>query len=226
MGAVVDSRSTQDVDVVAASIPRAVLKAARSVADSHQMPRNWVNDDVAGLVDADLPADAFQPLYTGRNLIVLGAKPEYLLGLKLMAGRSQDIADLVALADELGTLSADSMLAVCDEVFAESPSYPSERGFIETVCGDIAPVARKRRAGEGAEEGAAGPAAEGPCGYHAAMGGDPIRVAGWPVRRSAHRARPVRGRRLRRRVPAGRPVRDGADHDDLRRQMSACPSRS
>ena len=150
MGAVTGERATQDVDVIAARIPRAVLKAARTVADNHQMPHNWINNDVAGLVDADLPFDAFQPLYSGRNLLVLGAKPEYLLGLKLMAGRSQDVADLVALADDLGALSPAGMLAICDRVFAESPSYRSQRGFIQAVCDDIAPLARKRRAGQDA----------------------------------------------------------------------------
>ena len=148
MGAVTGDRATQDIDVVAARIPRAVLKAARLVADNHQMAHNWVNNDVAALVDADLPFDAFQPLYSGRNLLVLGAKPEYLLGLKLMAGRSQDIADLVTLAGELGAVSSADLLAICDRVFAASPTYASERPFVQAVCEDIAPLAQARQAGQ------------------------------------------------------------------------------
>ena len=48
------------------------------------MPEQWLNNDVADMVDVDLPFDAFAPVYTNRNLEVLAAKPEYLLALKLM----------------------------------------------------------------------------------------------------------------------------------------------
>ena len=94
MGAVFKDRTTQDVDVVTPTIPQAVRKAVRAVAKTHQMPAQWVNNDVADIVDVDLPFDAFQSIYSNKNLEVLAAKPEYLLALKLMSGRDKDIRDL------------------------------------------------------------------------------------------------------------------------------------
>ena len=138
MGAVFADRATQDVDVVTQTIPTAVREAVRAVAKAHQMPEQWLNNDVADMVDVDLPFDAFAPVYINRNLEVLAAKPEYLLALKLMAGRGKDLKDLVRLAEHVGATSSSELLAVWERVYATNPAYSTERGFVESVCVDIA----------------------------------------------------------------------------------------
>lgn len=147
MGAVFESRATQDIDVVTATIPKAVQKAARIVAKKHQIPDTWMNNEVAGIVDAELPFDAFQSIYSRENIELLGLKPEYLLALKLMSGRDKDVEDLVLLAEHVGATSSAEMIALCDRVYAETPGYGIERGFVQSVCEDIAPLVRSRLGG-------------------------------------------------------------------------------
>ena len=147
MGAVFKDRATQDVDVVTPTIPDAVRTAVRAVAESHQMPEQWLNNDVADMVDVDLPFDAFAPVYTNKNIEVLAAKPECLLALKLMAGRGKDLKDLVRLAEYVGATSSSELLAVWDQVYSTSLAYSIERGFVESVCADVTRLLRSHLSG-------------------------------------------------------------------------------
>ena len=147
MGAVFKDRATQDVDVVTPTIPKAVRKAIRAVAKAHQMPDQWVNNDAAGIMNVDLPFEAFQSIYSNTNIEVLAVKPEYLLGLKLMSGRDKDINDLVQLAEHVGATSSTALLAIYDHVYAASPAYSTQRGFVESVCVDIARLVQSHLSG-------------------------------------------------------------------------------
>ncbi len=147
MGALFDGRMTQDVDIVTAEIPPQVVEAAAEVARRHNIAANWINNQAAAFVEADLPPSAFDPIYEGRCLLVRGASPRILLALKLMSGRGRDIADIVELADVTGYHSRDALVSLCDEVFAETESYRFERDWIEAVCSDIGRLMSSRRAG-------------------------------------------------------------------------------
>lgn len=148
MAAIVDQRSTQDIDVVTAAIPKTALKAIRSVAKANGIPETWMNNQVEEFVDVELPAKAFQEVYSGRNIHLRGAKPEYMLGLKLMAGRAKDLLDIVLLAEVVGATSSDSLLAAYDEVYTGSPTHATQRVFVQSVCNDMAPIVRAHIAGQ------------------------------------------------------------------------------
>ncbi|MDE0701005.1 MAG: DUF6036 family nucleotidyltransferase [Acidimicrobiaceae bacterium] len=148
MGALFESRATQDVDVVSETIPKAVRKAARSVAKKHRIPDSWINNDAADIVNANLPFSAFQSIYSREHVEVLAPGPEHLLALKLMSGRDKDIGDLVMLAEHVGVSSPAEMLDICDRVYAHTPGYANERGFVESVCRDIAPIVQSHLAGK------------------------------------------------------------------------------
>lgn len=148
MGALFDGRMTQDVDVATAEIPPQVVHAASEVARRHNIAANWINNQAAEFVEADLPPSAFDPLYEGRCLLVRGASPEVLLALKLMSGRGRDIADIVDLAEATGSRGSNALMKLCDEVFADTESYQFERNWIESVCTDIGRLLNRRRAGE------------------------------------------------------------------------------
>lgn len=147
MGALFDGRMTQDVDVATAEIPPQVVDAAAEVARRHNIAANWVNNQAAAFVEADLPPSAFEPIYEGRCLLVRAASPRILLALKLMSGRGRDIADIVELADATGNRSRDALVGLCDEIFADTESYPFERDWIEAVCGDIDRLMSRRQSG-------------------------------------------------------------------------------
>lgn len=148
MGALFDDRMTQDVDVATAEIPSQVVQAAAEVARRRNIAANWINNQAASFVEAELPPSAFDPLYEGRCLLVRGANPRVLLALKLMSGRGRDIADIIELADATGSRSSDALVSLCDEVFADTASYQFERDWIEAVCTDIDRLLARRRSGE------------------------------------------------------------------------------
>lgn len=148
MGALFDGRMTQDVDVATAEIPPQVMQAASEVARRRNIAANWINNQAAGFVEAELPPSAFDPLYEGRCLLVRGASPRVLLALKLMSGRGRDIADIVDLAEATGSRGKDALVSLCDEVFSDTGSYQFERDWIESVCSDIGRLLNRRRAGE------------------------------------------------------------------------------
>lgn len=148
MGALFDGRMTQDVDVATAEIPAQVMQAASEVARRRNIAVNWINNQAAGFVEAELPPSAFDPLYEGRCLLVRGASPRVLLALKLMSGRGRDISDIVDLAEATGSRGKDALVSLCDEVFADTESYQFERDWIESVCADIGRLLNRRRAGE------------------------------------------------------------------------------
>lgn len=140
MGAVFNERTTQDIDLIDAGIPESVRKAVRLVAKRRRMSDQWLNNQVSEMVDVDLPFGAFQTIYSNRNLHVYGAKPEYLLALKLMSGRGKDIPDIILLGKEVGARSSASLLAAWDHVYDTSASYSVERGFVSSLCDDVAPL--------------------------------------------------------------------------------------
>lgn len=148
MAAIQDDRTTQDIDVVLSAIPEPVADAAKLVAERHGMSTSWMNNQVAALVDADLPPDAFSEVYAGRNLLVRGAKSKYLLALKTMAYRGKDIEDILFLAKTLGVSSASEMVGICNEVFTGTVSYLVHRQSIEMTCKEIEPLLREYLAGK------------------------------------------------------------------------------
>ncbi|MCY4515860.1 MAG: hypothetical protein OXB99_01325 [Acidimicrobiaceae bacterium] len=148
MGALFDGRMTQDVDVATAEIPPQVLEAASAVARRRNIAANWINNQAAGFVEAELPPSAFDPIYEGRCLLVRGASPRILLALKLMSGRGRDIADIIELADATGNRSTGALVSLCDQVFADTESYQFERDWVEAVCSDIGRLLSSRRSGD------------------------------------------------------------------------------
>ena len=147
MGAIFDARMTQDLDVASEGIRLEVMKAAQVVAKRHNMAENWINNQAAEFVDIDLPLDAFDILYAGQCLMVRGAKPEYLLAMKLMSGRGKDLPDILELAEATGAATAEALVSLCDRVYANTDSYSLERSWVESVSADVASLLGKRRSG-------------------------------------------------------------------------------
>lgn len=71
MAAIQDDRTTQDIDVVLSAIPEPVADAAKLVAERHGISTSWMNNQVAALVDADLPSEAFSEIYAGEVFLTL-----------------------------------------------------------------------------------------------------------------------------------------------------------
>ena len=156
IGSVLGDRLTQDVDIATESIPTPVLDAASTVAERHGMPDNWINNQAAEMIEADLPVDSFRTAYTGRCLLVRVARPETLLALKIMSGRGKDVHDILDLAHLTGVVYRDDLVRLCDEVFSNTPSYPLDRAWVENVSEDIHHLLAHKRSGASIGDRAAG----------------------------------------------------------------------
>ena len=51
------------------------------------------------------------------------------------------------LSEHVGATSSTGLLAICDRVYAAGPSYSTERGFVQSVCVDIARLVRSHLSG-------------------------------------------------------------------------------
>lgn len=97
--------STKDVDIIPLSFPdsmtpnkhtRAFRSAANAVAKKHQIRRDWMNDVVASFVpEPDMKQLRLWHEYSNLHIYVPSA--DYILALKLLAGRERDEDDIVAL---------------------------------------------------------------------------------------------------------------------------------
>jgi len=127
-----DLRLTQDVDV-ASALPAPVVAAAAEVAARHRMNRAWLNEQVREMIELKIPIERFLEVYRGRHLIVYGADDELLLALKLMAGRPQDIPDIVDLAKRTGSVTEEDLMGVWDETYRLTPGVSAQRHFVLSV---------------------------------------------------------------------------------------------
>jgi hypothetical protein len=98
-------KSTQDIDVVIATNDRgtyqAIQQAIALVAREKRLPPAWLNDDVTIVVDQVGKPKTPQHWRTFANLTVYVPELEYILALKLFAGRPQDDRDIQAIAQRL-----------------------------------------------------------------------------------------------------------------------------
>jgi hypothetical protein len=61
----------------------------------HDLPDDWLNDGVKGFLPGDDPQA--RPVFESEALRVDVASPRYLLAMKLLAAREQDVEDIVLL---------------------------------------------------------------------------------------------------------------------------------
>jgi hypothetical protein len=99
--------STKDVDIIPLDFPdtaqpnqatKIFRSAVNAVAKKYHMRRDWMNDVVASFVP-DLGAVTLWRAYG--NLQIYVPQAEYILALKLLAGREKDEDDIVALCERL-----------------------------------------------------------------------------------------------------------------------------
>ncbi len=93
--------STQDVDTFFLPDFTAIMKAAASVAEREGLPDGWLNSAAAGFTYSfkEEPPKKLWKKFPG--LHVYTASLDYILVTKIMASRSRDQSDILALAQKL-----------------------------------------------------------------------------------------------------------------------------
>lgn len=92
---VIQSRdATKDVDAYFAKDSERIRTAARKVAEREGLREDWLNDGIKGFFYGTPPQTVLAE-YPGLN--VYSVTPEYMIAMKSIAGRPEDVADLKAL---------------------------------------------------------------------------------------------------------------------------------
>lgn len=128
--------ATKDVDAI--FIPTGVIRdAAAQVADTLQLPVDWLNDGVKGFVSSRHETTAGNlPQFAHLRLTM--PVPEYLLAMKCMAarlggtsGEPSDVADIVFLIRHLRLASASTLLDVVAHYYPAAQIPVKTRYLVE-----------------------------------------------------------------------------------------------
>ena len=112
-------RSTRDIDARIDAGHGALIEAAHDIARERGLPKSWLNDQATSAIPRG-PDRRAQTLYESSHLVVTGASPEYLLAMKLEAGRDKDYDDIAYLLERLGIEASDEALAIHETVLPNS----------------------------------------------------------------------------------------------------------
>lgn len=107
-------RSTRDVDAVFEP-KETVRTAAAAVADRRGISRDWLNDAMKGYLPGPDP-DRRQAINLP-GLTVDVASPRYLLAMKLLAARENDIEDITSLYEACGFTTAAEGLDLVEATY-------------------------------------------------------------------------------------------------------------
>lgn len=115
-------RATRDIDVlVLRGDVHELRKAAKTVAQAHDLPDDWMNDAVKGFADI-LPPDFYHRLIPLElpvrylHVYALG-RPEQA-AMKIVALREQDLEDLEILLPSMSKADKETLLAIMRHVSA------------------------------------------------------------------------------------------------------------
>ncbi len=86
----------------------------RAVASNRQLPTAWLNDVIGDALRNNGPVPEGTLWRTYGMLEIYVPPKEYMLALKLLAGRPRDIADIQALSQQLAITSREQTQQVVD----------------------------------------------------------------------------------------------------------------
>ena len=131
-------RRTRDVDVVD-PLPEDVVAAVAAVAaETEGVSAHWLND--GAMVTRPTGAVPGKPavIYSGSILTVAAASAEYVLAMKVTAGRNVDRADLPVLFDAAGVPSLAEVYSLQRAAYPGVPVPFAARRVVEQAWSDHA----------------------------------------------------------------------------------------
>ena len=99
------------------------------------MPDDWLNDAVKGFLPGEDPRA--RPVFESDSLRVEVASPLYLLAMKLLAAREQDIDDIVFLYRLCGFTTASQGLDLVESLYPGQAISPRVQFLLEEKFGPI-----------------------------------------------------------------------------------------
>lgn len=137
-------RFTYDVDSITV-LPPAVVAAAEWVAEKHGLSSDWL-DDLAITITPRNPPSSLGTLYDGERLTVRCPDSGYLLAMKIVAGRDQDLDDAAVLMEEVGVRSVPEVLELVRQAYGTDAPEDGVRSRAAIAVEKLAPSSRLRDA--------------------------------------------------------------------------------
>lgn len=122
--------TTKDVDAYFATYAQEIRDAARVVAQRENLPDDWLNDGMKGFFYTEPPTTLWVD-YPG--LRVYYADPDYVLAMKAVAGRPEDIGDIQALAEHLGITTAQEIFTIIGTYIPAQYLTPRTQYLIQSL---------------------------------------------------------------------------------------------
>jgi len=128
-------RSTEDLDAIFEP-KRVVREAARTVAERHGIPGEWLNDAVKGFLPGKDPNATV--LFHHPGLRVRIASPTYLFAMKAIAARvERDADDLRILYRECGFADIDEALDTVERYYPKHLLAPKTGLLLRELLSDL-----------------------------------------------------------------------------------------
>src|SRR5579863_9723678 len=127
--------ATQDVDAMITQGHGHVVKAQEEVGVELGLPPNWLNEQGTSYLSKQKDFEMFKtyPTEGQFGLRVLTATPEYLLAMKLLSFRTDDIQDIVLLAQRLGLTTAEGFLQLIKHYYPGEQVIPEKVAQIQSI---------------------------------------------------------------------------------------------
>lgn len=142
-------RSTHDVDGKIVYEKQGVTEAARRLAERHDLPANWLNENATLFIPHKEDSQA-ATVFNSPGLVVTGASAKHLLAMKIDAGRAEDIDDIKWLLEQLQIGNVDEALEVHRETYPHSALLSTSRSRLEEAF-------KRRDVNPGGDENVASP---------------------------------------------------------------------
>ena len=126
-------RSTADIDARIDTGHTALTEAAHEIARERGLPQSWLNEQATSAIPRR-PDRRAQTLYESPHLVVTGASAEYLLAMKLEAGRDKDVEDIAYLLDRLKIEESDEALAIHEAALPDSERRAQARALLSALA--------------------------------------------------------------------------------------------
>jgi hypothetical protein len=139
-------RQTEDIDVVIRRYESEVLAAAEAVAaENADIEPDWLNQTAKAHKNLPRVADPDERTsYEGSRVRVNSAGPEWLLAMKIEAGREKDAGDIVRLLKETGTKRIEEAEAIHQRAFPGHQLSDERRKNVKALLTDPARAAAER----------------------------------------------------------------------------------
>lgn len=126
---------TKDIDAYFGDGSEHVRKALKKVAINEGLPDDWLNDGVKGFFYGTPPQEQFASL---SHLDIYTVDPRYMIAMKAVAARAQDVHDLKALIHYVGLKKASDVLALIETYIPPQLLKPQVQYLIEAIFENLA----------------------------------------------------------------------------------------